>query len=46
MRIDPVNQDKTDPYKDLPPMDKVMRRVAIFVAFAGVFKWFMDVVFG
>ena len=46
MRIDPVNVNETDPYKDLSPLDKIMRRVAILVAFVGVFIWFYKVVFG
>lgn len=46
MRIDPVNIDENNPYKDLSPLDKIMRRVAILVAFVGVFIWALKVVFG
>jgi hypothetical protein len=46
MRIDPVNNEVEDPYRDLLPLDKVMRKIAIAVAFVGVFIWFFKVIFG
>jgi len=46
LRVDPVNRIKEDPFKDLTKTQKVTRKVAIVVAFAGVFIWFLKVVFG
>jgi hypothetical protein len=46
LRVDPANQVKEDPFKDLTKTQKVTRKVAVVVAFAGVFIWFLKVVFG
>jgi hypothetical protein len=46
MRINPRNINQTDLYKDLSPLDKVMRKIAIVVVFIGVFYWALKVVFG
>jgi hypothetical protein len=46
VRVNPENQKKEDPFKDLTKTQKITRKVAIAVAFAGVFIWFLKVVFG
>jgi nitrate reductase NapE component len=46
MRIDPVKAEETDVYYELKPVEKISRRVAIVVAFVGVFVWFFKVIFG
>jgi len=46
VRIDPVEKVKDDPFKDLNKTQKITRKIAIAVAFIGVFIWFMKVVFG
>jgi hypothetical protein len=46
VRVNPQNNIQEDPFKDLPAVQKVTRKVAIAVAFAGVFIWFLKVVFG
>jgi hypothetical protein len=45
MRINPVIKVKEDPFKDLTPTQKVARKVAIALAFAGVFFWLFKIVF-
>jgi len=46
VRIDPVEKVKDDPFKNLNKTQKITRKVALMVAFTGVFIWFMKVVFG
>ncbi|WP_448700098.1 hypothetical protein ACFGVR_23295 [Mucilaginibacter sp. AW1-3] len=46
MRIDPVEKVKDDPFKDLTTTQKITRKIAIAVAFGGVFIWLLKVVFG
>lgn len=45
MRTDPVIKTKEDPFKDLPPVQKYARKVAIALVFAGVFAWMFKIVF-
>ena len=45
MRIEPAKREKIDPYKDLSPVHKVTRKVAIVVAFVGVFVWLFKIMF-
>ena len=44
MRIDPQEVDNT-PYSNLTLVQKNARKVAIVVAFVGVFIWFIKIVF-
>jgi len=45
MRIDPLIKDTEDPFKHLTGIEKKARKVAIIVAFAGVFIWMFKIIF-
>jgi len=45
MRVEPAKREKIDLFKDLSPIHKVTRKVAIAVAFVGVFVWLFKIMF-
>ncbi|MEO6521601.1 MAG: hypothetical protein ABIN91_07985 [Mucilaginibacter sp.] len=45
MRIEPVKNEKVDRFKDLTPTHKMTRKVAIALAFVGVFVWLFKIMF-
>jgi len=44
MKITP-KENKADIFKDLTPLEQKTRRVAIFLAFFGVFVWVFKILF-
>lgn len=45
MRINPVVKKKDDRFKNLTPVERNARKVAIVVAFIGIYIWFFKIVF-
>lgn len=45
MRIDPLIKETEDLYKNLTSVEKKARKVAILVAFVGVFIWMFKIIF-
>ena len=45
MRINPVVKKRDARFDDLPPIQKGARKVAIVVAFIGIYIWFFKIVF-
>jgi hypothetical protein len=44
MRIDPV-EAKPDPFEELTPLQKKIRKTALFVSFVGVYFWVVKILF-
>jgi len=46
VRTDPEKKVKDDPFKNLTKTQKTTRKIALVIAFLGVYIWFLKVVFG